>query len=62
MSQEWQSMRVKFDYSLLTSELWKDFIKTDLMEPIREVYSHMLSVKRNPEGVKSRWNFCREID
>jgi hypothetical protein len=55
-------MRVKFDYSLLTSVEWKDFIKTELMEPIREVFSHMLSVKRNPEGVKSRWNFCREID
>jgi hypothetical protein len=55
-------MRVKFDYSLLTSVEWKEFIKTDLMEPIREVFSHMLSVKRNPEGVKSRWSFCRKID
>jgi len=64
LSEPWRPMRVKYVYDYLTgfphSKI--NFLKRDLLEPTRSLWSRLLKVKRNPQGVRSSSSSCYKIN
>jgi len=59
LNKGWEPIRIHFDYSN-TAANDMDFVKNDLMEPIKEVFQSFLNIKRDPNGVQYKGKMCVE--
>lgn len=53
MNNPYRNFRIKFEYAFTNiPQAHRQFLKLDLLEPVRHYFAEMLKVKRNPDGVK----------